>query len=138
MSETFPEHQKTNRNASHSIAASCIPTLKQLFEKVLRRFGVISSMNSRSRTGYWKHGEGNTGGSHGLKSMRATKRDVERDGDSEIDGKPAYFRTTCVADVQGDSAGSQEHIIGHHDPQGIQIGHVVSVRSSLKASDDDV
>ena len=123
---------------SHSVAASCIPTLKQLFEKVLRRFGVISSMNSRSRTGYWKQGDVNTGGSHGLKSMRTTKRDVERDVDSEVDGKPAYFRTTCVADTQGDLTGSQEHIIGQHDPQGIQVGHVVSVRSSLKASDEDV
>ncbi|KAK4149390.1 hypothetical protein C8A00DRAFT_18909, partial [Chaetomidium leptoderma] len=48
--------------AQLAIIAACIPTLKRLFEKILRQWGLMSSQQSasRSRNGYEKHEDGTT------------------------------------------------------------------------------
>ncbi|KAH6855354.1 hypothetical protein B0I37DRAFT_302361 [Chaetomium sp. MPI-CAGE-AT-0009] len=69
--------------AQLAIIAACIPTLKRLFEQILRRYGLISSQNSasRSRGGYYKHDEHSRSraysqhqpNSHKLSTMRSQR-----------------------------------------------------------------
>ncbi|KAK4232977.1 hypothetical protein C8A03DRAFT_19851 [Achaetomium macrosporum] len=76
--------------AQLAIIAACIPTLKRLFERILRRMGLISSQGSatRSRTGYTKHDDGTSrtrGGyysqhhaeSHSLSALRSQRGDLK-------------------------------------------------------------
>lgn len=145
--------------AAHSIIASCIPTLKHIFEKFLRQVGLLSSRGtSQSRTGYMKHDED---GAHQLRSIRSTtgKHDTSRrtfnktsrgadddsdDGPSPSYPSPTYFTTVVESRATRgggggsiDDNGSQERII-NHGGQGIQMETSISVRTTSKASVDDV
>jgi len=121
-----------------AIIASCIPTLKQLFESALQRLGLLSTAHGTSRSGYSKHGEGT---SHAMSSVRKTKRDAELTSHTDdvesasSFSKPSYFQTGVKAHAEAGS--SQEHMVVR-DADGIQVGTTVSVRMTSKTSMNDV
>src|SRR5512142_3348325 len=65
------------------IMASCIPTLKRLFEHVLRRIGLLSSRVTGTASGYRKTEEI----TYGLSSLPRTNTSTShRDPYSDLDG----------------------------------------------------
>jgi hypothetical protein len=95
-----------------AIIAACIPTLKRLFEMILRRWGIISTAQggdsnsaTRSRTGYLKHGDTSRSrarqhyDSHSLSALRQQQQ--QRDGKT---GTTAHNTT----DIETDSIESGE------------------------------
>lgn len=81
-----------------AIIAACIPTLKRLFEKVLRQWGIISSQGSTSRShgGYYKHDEYANGRSrshgfsshmdgHKMSNLRSQARDANKSPNTNIE-----------------------------------------------------
>jgi len=123
------------------IIAACIPTLKQLFEKFLRRVGFMSTYGTKSRTGYMKNEGDNT--AHQLSGVRGTKRDPKGTivkSESFESSSPIYLQTTVRSGAAGTTgAPAMDHLsAGHSGPGGIQKQTTVSVRSYSKASDDDM
>ena len=55
--------------------AACIPALKQLFEKVLGRMGLLSSQRSKDRSGYINHDnqDSRLSDAHNLDSLRPAR-----------------------------------------------------------------
>ncbi len=76
-------HRLLTTTPFFSIIAACIPTLKRLFESILRNMGLMSTESgSRSHTGYLKHdgstrargaGGGYASESHKLSGMRSQR-----------------------------------------------------------------
>jgi hypothetical protein len=118
----------------NSIIACCIPTLKRLFERILRRWGIISSEGSatRSRTGYHKHEEGtsrmrvfsqhqNAVHGHELGEMRS-RRDVKH--------------SAAMTNIETSSLESGEMPIMKPSPKG-SYGDFNSVDSPAGGSNDN-
>lgn len=94
--------------------AACIPALKQLFEKILGRMGLLSSQRSKDRSGYINHEnqDSKLSNGHNLDSLRParsprTPLDHDLDGDS-VDSilpnkKPSSAKSEDVweRDVEG-------------------------------------
>ncbi|KAK3933647.1 hypothetical protein QBC46DRAFT_432099 [Diplogelasinospora grovesii] len=140
-----------------AIIASCIPALKQLFEKILRRVGLMSTHSPASRSGYLKQDdEGTLHHNHHLATMRS-RRDVKTSANADTDSVESempimnpglavdpnvYFKTSIKADGPNNSS-SQEQIFGgssHNSAgaRGIQKHTTVSVLTSSKTSVDAV
>ena len=68
--------------------AACIPALKQLFEKVLGRMGLLSSQRSKDRSGYINHDnqDSRISNGHNLDSLRPT-RSPRTPLDHDLDGE---------------------------------------------------
>ncbi|KAK4239504.1 hypothetical protein C8A03DRAFT_32456 [Achaetomium macrosporum] len=120
--------------AQLAIIAACIPTLKRLFERVLRRWGLISSQGSttRSRTGYHKHEEGTSRTrvfsqhrhatqTHELSAMRS-QRDVKH--------------SAATTNIETSSLESGEMPIMKPSPKG-SYGDFESVDSPAGSSNDN-
>ncbi len=148
VSRLTSPNQATRSNgppSPHSIIASCIPTLKHLFERTLRRLGLLTTLNSQTRSGYLKHDEYTRPHSRALSALRPTTTVTVTVKPSKAGGgvdtsslesagpSPTYFKT-AVRGGGGADEGSEEHIL-RHGGRGIQLETTVSVRSSVKRSE---
>lgn len=102
----LPAFTSANLFLDHSIIASCIPCLKQLFEKILRRVGILTTPNTISRTGYPTHTYDNT---NFKTSIKANSR-VDDSGSQDliIEQTPGIQLETTVS-VHSFSKGSAEN-----------------------------
>ncbi|KAH8880573.1 hypothetical protein GQ53DRAFT_669582, partial [Thozetella sp. PMI_491] len=70
--------------------AACLPALKQLFERVLGRMGLISSQRSGARSGYINHADQDSklgsNNSHNLSSLRSARTPRSPNNHNDMDG----------------------------------------------------
>jgi hypothetical protein len=127
-------HAPTNQDHAYSIIAACIPTLKRLFEQILRRYGLISSQNSasRSRNGYYKHSGTHTS-QHRTQNSSGHKLSALRSQRDATGNNNKNSATATTINAETSSLDSSEMPIMKPSHKG-SIGDFESVHSSSSPS----
>ncbi len=154
-SPRFPKTEQTVDEGTPSIIAACIPTLKRLFESVLRNLGLLSTKSgTRDRSGYYKHEDPTRRGYNteahkmsGMRSQRDPKTSAattHAETDSLESGEmPIMNHKASVGEFEADNSpapgtyfrtaikGGDKGLAGGHGG-GIQLETTVSVRTEPK------
>ncbi|KAK5656586.1 hypothetical protein OQA88_4565 [Cercophora sp. LCS_1] len=111
-----------------AIIASCIPTLKQVFEKYLRRLGILSttSRTHGSRSGYTKQSATGFPNQLPMGPMRSVKKGSNAETDS-VESEIPIMKPGVETSVKRDEAGSSMEDINVARGLGIQRKVTVEV-----------